>query len=538
MLRQAGSGVEPGAGGRRFQAQGGCCVSAPDGDRHGALPVQVVLDALPVACLLVDADNRITAANENASLLLNRPADRLVDVPLDDLLPDLRCTPPEPKGALSGPHAAHLIEITDPTGEDLTLMAHIGPSNDDLEGRLVLLEDASDMDDPERELQRYAEELERSNRDLEQFVYGASHDLKEPLRVIEGHLRLLERAAGDDLPATAQESMAYALDGVHRLQGLIQGLLSYSRAGFREEPFEPVDAQAALDEALANLSVAIEESGAEVTHDRLPTVLGDRVQLAMVFQNLISNAIKFTPEDRTPKVHVGTEQDDQRPHLYVEDNGIGIAPGDQDRLFDMFERLHGPDEYPGSGIGLALCKRILEHHGGDIWVESEPGQGATFHLSLGTETQTAQEGKDGGSGDVVVEASADGHGDAYSVLLVDDVEGIRALVRMALEAKDRFEIVGEAGTGQEGIDLARETQPDLVLLDLSMPGMDGLEALPRIKEVAPGTKVAIYSGFQGKRLAKTALERGAIGYMEKGADPEEIEAELLRMVQEQAEATA
>lgn len=509
----------------------------PTGTPDRSVTVREMLEVLPIPCLVVDGERTITEANDAATRLLGRTTGQLTSLHLDELFPDLRPGLQESPSARGQARDTRLVETSDPTGEGLTLLAHVGPLDDTLGGRLVLLEDASDMSEPERELQRYAEELERSNRDLEQFVYGASHDLKEPLRVIEGHLRLIEQRVRDDLDPGAQASMGYALDGVQRLQDLIQGLLSYSRAGFRNEPFEPVDAQDALDRALANLSVAIDERGAEITHDPLPTVLADPIQLTMVFQNLISNAIKFTPEDRTPRVHIGHDEDDQRPHLYVRDNGIGIDPDVQERLFEMFERLHGPDEYPGSGIGLALCKRIAERHGGDIWVDGEPGQGSTFHLTLGTERDQASHGEPDRDDQAHVETRSNGHSDTYSVILVDDVEGIRALVRLALEAKDRFEVIGEAGNGQEGIDLARETQPDVVLLDLSMPGMDGLEALPKIKEVAQETKVAIYSGFQGSRLGQTAVDLGAIGYMEKGTDPDELEAELLRLVREHASAT-
>jgi signal transduction histidine kinase len=231
------------------------------------------------------------------------------------------------------------------------------------------------------ELERYALELEHSNRELQQFAYIASHDLQEPLRMVTSYVQLLEKRYGGQLDADADEFIAFAVDGARRMQELIRGLLAYSRVGSHAEPFRPSDAQYALDQALANLQVAIRECDAIVTHDPMPTVTADPTQLMQLLQNLIGNALKFRG-DRTPEIHVGAEYRDKAWLFSVRDNGIGIEPQYTERIFVIFRRLHTREEYPGAGIGLAICKRIVERHGGRIWVETEPGEGSTFYFTL------------------------------------------------------------------------------------------------------------------------------------------------------------
>jgi PAS domain S-box-containing protein len=233
----------------------------------------------------------------------------------------------------------------------------------------------------EKALERYAAELQRSNQELQQFAYVASHDLQEPLRMVTSYVQLLAQRYRGQLDADADDFIAFAVDGATRMQQLIKGLLAYSRVGTRGQPFEPTDCQSALDQALADLKVTLEESGAIVTHDPLPTVMADATQLGQLFQNLIGNAIKFQNR-RPPQIHVGAEQQDDEWLFWVQDNGIGIEPQYAERIFLIFQRLHTRDEYPGTGIGLAICKRIVERHGGRIWVESEPGQGSRFYFTI------------------------------------------------------------------------------------------------------------------------------------------------------------
>lgn len=242
----------------------------------------------------------------------------------------------------------------------------------------------SDITDSMRladQLSRQAARLTRSNKDLEQFAYIASHDLQEPLRAVAGCVQLLKKRYGGKLDAKADEFIAHTVDGAERMQRLIRDLLAFSRVSTRGEAMEPINLQQPLDTALKNLSVLVEECQASITHDPLPEVKIDAGQLAMVFQNLVGNALKFRGEAR-PEIHIGATQEGSEWIISVRDNGIGIEPDYFDRIFVIFQRLHTRDEYSGTGIGLALCKRIAERHGGRIWVESAPGQGSTFYFTL------------------------------------------------------------------------------------------------------------------------------------------------------------
>jgi PAS domain S-box-containing protein len=265
--------------------------------------------------------------------------------------------------------------------------------------------DVTEQRRAEEKVEQYAAQLERSNRDLENFAYVISHDLREPLRMVTSFLRLLERRYEDALDAKGHEFVDYAVDGATRMRAMIDALLDLSRVKTRGRPFEPVDTEEILDRTLRVLARVIQESGAEVTHDPLPTVMGDAAQLTQVFQNLIANAIKFRREGVAPRVHIAAAlppsssprggentavplEREIEPRAWVFsviDNGIGIDPQQADRIFEIFQRLHTEDEYPGLGMGLALCKRIVERHGGRIWVEAAPGAGSTFHFTLPAE---------------------------------------------------------------------------------------------------------------------------------------------------------
>ena len=233
----------------------------------------------------------------------------------------------------------------------------------------------------EQRVQDRTAELLRSNSDLEQFAYVASHDLQEPLRMISSHLHALEERYKGRLDLRADESIHYAVDGAARLQDLISGLLAYARLSTNPSTASPFEGRHALDDALMNLRSIIEETSARIVARPLPVVFGDRTQVTQLFQNLIENAVKFRGP-APPEVHVGVERTSGEWVFSVRDNGIGFDPAHAQRIFRVFQRLHSVDEYPGTGIGLSICKRIVERHGGRIWAESKAGQGTTFYFTL------------------------------------------------------------------------------------------------------------------------------------------------------------
>ncbi len=302
--------------------------------------------------------------------------------------------------ALNGEAFTSTVEVS-----GLIFDTHYSPVRDpngQVIGVTAVSIDITERKRAEEQLARTAADLARSNTELERFAYVASHDLQEPLRMVTSYLQLIERRYGDRLDGDAREFMGYAVDGANRMKALINDLLAYSRVGMRGKPFGPVDCETILAQATANLQITIEENAAIVTHDLLPAVTGDDVQLTQLLQNLIGNAIKFRRAE-PPRVHISAAlrmadsrwqmADNQPPSAIshqpsaewvfsVSDNGIGIDPQYFDRIFVIFQRLHTRDDYHGTGIGLAISKRIVERHGGRIWVESQPGQGTIFYFTI------------------------------------------------------------------------------------------------------------------------------------------------------------
>ncbi len=348
-----------------------------------------LVDTLPVNILRKDLDGRITFGNKRYAETMGRPLSELIGKTDADLFP------PD----LARKYVAddrHVIE-TGKVFEDIE--AHRRPDGEriyaqvlkapvlDAQGKVVgtqtIFWDVSARKRAEQALEQAAAELARSNRELEQFAYVASHDLQEPLRMVAAYTQLLKRRYKDKLDADANEFIGYAVDGALRMQKLIHDLLVYSRVGTRSKPFESLDCGEVLKGALANLQLVIAETGAVITHDPLPRVLGDSVQLIQLFQNLLSNALKFRSAE-PPRVYIGVESKGHQWIFCVRDNGIGIDPQYFQRIFVIFQRLHTHQDYPGTGIGLAVCKKIVERHGGKIWVESMPAKGATFYFTIPT----------------------------------------------------------------------------------------------------------------------------------------------------------
>ena len=246
---------------------------------------------------------------------------------------------------------------------------------------IAIFDDITERKEAEAALHRAHEELKRSNAELAQFAYVASHDLQEPLRMVSSYTQLLARRYSDKLDGDAREFMAYIVDGAARMKQLIEDLLAYSRVGTRGRELRALAVEVPLRRAIMNLKSAIDESGASVSFDALPTLEADEMQLTQLFQNLIGNALKFRSAS-VPRIHVSCVEKGNEWEFAVADNGIGIEPEYFERIFMVFQRLHNKGEYPGTGIGLAICKKVVERHGGRIWVASRPGEGTTFFFTL------------------------------------------------------------------------------------------------------------------------------------------------------------
>ncbi|MGA7935152.1 MAG: ATP-binding protein, partial [Kovacikia sp.] len=281
----------------------------------------------------------------------------------------------------------HVIYVPDfnQQGEVKGFVALITDITDRKRAQQVLQQAKEDLElkvkERTAELNQLNQDLVRSNQELEQFAYIASHDLQEPLRAITGYTQLLMQDYQDQLGQSAQEYTAYIVDGAKRMQQLIQDLLAYSRVGTRELAFTPTDCNEILNQVLKNLQVAIGEHNATILSDPLPTVIADNNQLMQLLQNLIGNGIKFHRQE-PPQINISAELRDNEWLFQVRDNGIGIKPRYLDRIFEIFKRLHTRTNFPGTGIGLAICKKIVDRHGGRIWATSEPGVGTTFYFTI------------------------------------------------------------------------------------------------------------------------------------------------------------
>jgi PAS domain S-box-containing protein len=344
--------------------------------------VSNAVDASPAGLIMVDPTGVIVLVNRSITSTFGYSANELLAQPVEILLPrhqhDRHVR--DRNGFLAHPTARRMGAGRDLFGQHKDgrrIPVEIGLNPVKREGGTFVI--ASVVDISER---KHTEtELRRSNEELERFAYVASHDLQEPLRMVASYVELLARRNKGKLGPDADEFIGYAMEGTHRMQRLIDDLLSFSRVTTRGAALVMTDAGAAFDRALASLRLAIDESHASVTRDALPGVLGDAGQLEHLFLNLVSNAVKFRGTD-TPRIHATAQRNGDTWTFQVKDNGIGIDAQYFERIFVIFQRLHGRDEYPGTGIGLAIAKKIVERHGGRIWVESSAGQGATFCFTM------------------------------------------------------------------------------------------------------------------------------------------------------------
>jgi PAS domain S-box-containing protein len=349
-----------------------------------------LLEAAPDAMVVVNQAGEIVLLNVQAEKQFGYRRDELVGQEVKNIIPQgfaerliadaLRST----EDALAQQIGTG-IELTGQrkNGSDFPIEIMLSPL-ESAEGILVTaaIRDITARKKSEAHLLQKMDELNRSNEELGQFAYIASHDLQEPLRMVASYTQLLARRYKGKLGSDADEFISFAVDGANRMQRLIQDLLAYSRVGTKGRDLLDISSEDALKQALINLRMAIQSSDAQVTHDPLPTVLADETQLIQLFQNLVGNGLKYQAPG-VPRVHISAARNGGKKWLFsVKDNGLGIDPQYFGRIFGMFQRLHKREEFEGTGIGLAICKKIVERHGGNISVESQPGQGSTFSFAL------------------------------------------------------------------------------------------------------------------------------------------------------------
>lgn len=338
------------------------------------------------AVIIADVSGRMLHVNKSVALITGFASEALIGNPLTNLLsecePEL-CQTLWMTVTSGGQWQGEILQKRKDGKEYLAWMnvSAVKDASGKVTNIIAEFSDITTFKQTQEALARRTEELANSNRELEQFAYVASHDLQEPLRMVASYTQLLARRYKDKLDDDANEFIHFAVDGATRMQALIIDLLTMSRIGTHGKQLELCESAVALERGLSNLRLAIDESGVVVTHDAMPKLMADTSQLTQLFQNLIGNAIKFRGET-SPIVHVGAEKKSGEWLFSVRDNGIGIAPDFFDRIFIIFQRLHGKHEYPGTGIGLSVCKKIVDRHGGKIWIESEPGKGTIFYFTL------------------------------------------------------------------------------------------------------------------------------------------------------------
>ena len=345
---------------------------------------RILIEEMNDGVALLTTDLSIYYCNSKLSSMFGTPLENMIGKPITDFISSnqlKKCKIPIEGSSDSSCKEEISVEADD--GSLMTFQINIS-FLEKINGYYVIITDLTEQKKSEQELHDLLEDLERSNKELQQFAYVSSHDLQEPLRTIASFTQLLERRYKGKFDSDADEFMDYIVEAAKRMQQMILDLLEYSRVSMNNAEFKEVDTAEALDEALFNLKGTIEHNDAVITYNDLPTVTADKSQLVKIFQNLISNAIKFKKENQQPKIHISAGKDPQKNQYVfsIQDNGIGMDPKYVERIFTLFQRLHTRDEYQGTGIGLSVAKRIIERHGGRIWVDSELGKGSTFYFTI------------------------------------------------------------------------------------------------------------------------------------------------------------
>ena len=353
--------------------------------------------------------------------------------------------------------------------------------------------------------------LERSNKALEQFAYTASHDLQEPLRMVTSYTQLLSKRYKDKLDKDAQDFIQYAVDGAARMHNFINNLLEFSRLNTSKSPMMVCDCNVVLEKVRKNMTLFINEANAIITSDGLPKVLAFELQLEQLFRNLISNGIKYNKSSQ-PAVHISAKEEINEWKFCVKDNGIGIDAKYHERVFGMFQRLHSTEDYSGTGIGLAICRKIVELHGGSIWLESEADKGSSFYFTI---PKIAEELKVAFTSNIVSKESYNWQG--KTILIAEDY-GFNFEILKAIFQETGITII-HAFDGQDAVNKFKvHDEINVILMDIRMPKMDGIEATFCIRQINKTVPILIQSALMDKDDSEKAIAAGCSDYLMKPID--------------------